>query len=112
MISSAQTVLPVRLLVRALLNRPCCPYAGLDDINEFEAELEAPEKWARRFRMMREAEEAPDEDGASSQGGEGLPGQTQADVKGESSSNEGSSSEGSADDTKPGSGDDVKPRPE
>lgn len=40
-------------------------YAGLDDINEFEAELEAPDKWARRFRILRESEK----DSLSKQGG-------------------------------------------
>ena len=33
-----------------------CVCTGLDDINEFEAELEAPDKWARRFRILRESE--------------------------------------------------------
>lgn len=33
-----------------------CLFAGVDDINEFEAELEAPDKWARRFRILRESE--------------------------------------------------------
>jgi hypothetical protein len=33
-------------------------FSGLDDINEFEAELEAPDKWARRFRILRESEAA------------------------------------------------------
>ena len=28
--------------------------SGLDDINEFEAELEAGDKWKRRFRLQRE----------------------------------------------------------
>lgn len=36
--------------------------SGVDDINEFESELEAPEKWARRFRMMKEAEGASSAD--------------------------------------------------
>ena len=32
----------------------------MDDINEFESELEAPDKWKRRFRLMKQ------DDGASS----------------------------------------------
>jgi hypothetical protein len=39
-------------------------FAGLDDINEFESELEATDKWKRRFRLMQEgASTSTDESG-------------------------------------------------
>jgi hypothetical protein len=44
-------------------------YSGLDDINEFEAELEAPDKWARRFRILRESEAASQASAEDSENG-------------------------------------------
>lgn len=84
---------------------------GVDDINEFESELEAPEKWARRFRMMKEAESAGSTDESSSPDIK-AEGQSDADVKGHStSSDEGESSTDTTDNAeKPGDKD--KPCPE
>lgn len=87
-------------------------FAGVDDINEFESELEAPEKWARRFRMMREAEGATDATGESSTSETKAEGQSDADVKGQSSSNDEGDSTRGANDQPENGGDKDKPRPE
>ena len=42
-------------------------FAGVDDVNEFESELEAPDKWKRRFRMMKQ-DSAIDESGENDLG--------------------------------------------
>jgi len=42
------------------------PRPGIDDVNEFESELEADDKWKRRFRLLREeGEKSSSESGDS-----------------------------------------------
>lgn len=49
-----------------------CGVAGLDDVNEFESELEAEDKWKRRFRILQDStsgsSDASADDEAGSQG--------------------------------------------
>jgi hypothetical protein len=53
---------PHDLLLARVSSQPvCCECnaghgrAGLDDVNEFESELEAEDKWKRRFRILQES---------------------------------------------------------
>lgn len=41
-------------------------HAGVDDINEFESELEAGPKWRRRFRIMNESSGSGSSESSSS----------------------------------------------
>ena len=40
--------------------------AGLDDVNEFESELEAEDKWKRRFRILSESSGSSEDSPSSS----------------------------------------------